>query len=127
MKKVQDYEMFMRSAGPMGPVFNNGQGFWEPSPDTAFAFDLTNPNLFLKQHLQSLQGLSGKQAAFRAGLQNMAPGRNETLQGNFGRQRTVHEQYHLQANDFDPSRVWFQNVRRPVLPSHHSFVPCLGK
>lgn len=105
--------MFMRSAGPMGPVFNNGQGFWGPLPNTTFAFDLANPNLFLNQHLQSLQGLSAKQAAFRAGLQNMAPGRNETFQGHFGRQRTAHEQYQLQANDFDQSGVWFQKVRRP--------------
>ncbi|KAI7786116.1 hypothetical protein LA080_004499 [Diaporthe eres] len=65
MKKIQDYEMFMRSAGPMGPVFNNGQGFWGPLPNTTFAFDLANPNVFLNQHLQSLQGLSAKQAAFR--------------------------------------------------------------
>lgn len=127
MKGVQDYKMFMRSAGPMGPVLNNGQGFWVPPPNTAFAFDLANPNLFLKQHQQSLQGLPGKQAAFRAGLQNMAPGRNETIQGNLGRQRTGLQQYPLQANNFDQSMVWSQNVRLPVLPSHYSFVPCLRK
>lgn len=38
-------------------------------PDTAFAFDLTNPDLILRQKLQSLYTSTGKQAAFRAGLQ----------------------------------------------------------
>lgn len=111
--------MFIRSTDPLGGVFNNGQDLWEPSPTAAFAFDLTNPNLFLRHNLANLHALSGKQAAFRAGLQNMATGRSGNLQGNFNRQRTQPQHYQPRANDFDQSMVWFQNVRRlcAVAPS----------
>jgi hypothetical protein len=107
--------MFIRSEGPVGVVSNQGQGLGGPSPAAAFAFDLANPNLFLKQNLHSLYLLSGKQAAFRVGLQNMATGRGQNIHSNYKGLRTESEQYHLRANDFDQSMVWFQNVRPPLL------------
>lgn len=119
--------MFIRTRGPPGAVSNQGQGLWGPPLDTAFTFDLANRNLFLKQNRQSLYILEGKQAAFRAALQNMAPGRGENVYGNFKTERTEAQQYHPRANDFDQSMVWFQKVSplRSVYLS--SFVSCLGK
>ncbi|POS75881.1 hypothetical protein DHEL01_v205723 [Diaporthe helianthi] len=114
--------MFIRSEGPVGVVSHQGQGLWGPSPGpspptTAFAFDLANPSLFLKQNLHSLYLLSGKQAEFRFGLQNMATSRRENTHGNFTSKGlplvTESQQYHLRANDFDQSMVWFQNMEDP--------------
>lgn len=104
--------MFIKGEGPPGATFNNGQGLWGPTPETAFAFDLADPNWFLKHNLQNLNVLSAKQAAFRANLQNMATGRGGNLQANFSGQKQEPQQYQLRANDYDQSMVWFQNVRR---------------
>lgn len=108
-------------------VPNQSRGHWVSLPDAPFDFDLANPNLFLRHNSQSLYVLSAKQAAFRAGLRNMATGRGETLHGNFKGQRTESQHYHLQANNFDQSMVWFQNVRLLCSVFLSFFVSCLGK
>lgn len=117
--------MFIRGEGPVGVVSHQRhmQDLWGPSPAAAFAFDLADPNLFLKQNLHNLYLMSGKQAAFRSGLQNMATGRGQNIHGDFKGLRTESQQYHLRANDFDQSMVWFQNVR--PLCSGPSFILCV--
>lgn len=112
--------MFIRSTGPVGEVFNEWQGQWGSSPETNFAFDLSNTDLFLKQDTQSLYLLYAKQVAFCAGLQKMAPSRSDNSYGTFNMDRPESQQYQLRTNDFDQSMVWFQNVRclfSPVLCS----------
>ncbi|KAG8162061.1 hypothetical protein KVR01_007826 [Diaporthe batatas] len=111
--------MFIRGDVPAGEnVSHQGQGVWGASQTPAFAFDLANPNLLLKQNLHNLYLASGKQAAFRSGPQNMATsggGNNNQAHGNLNmkEKRTESQKYHLQANDFDQSMVWSQNMEDP--------------
>lgn len=39
-----------------------------------------------------------------------APGRNETLQGNFRRKKTEHQQYQLRSSEFSQSMVCFTGI-----------------